>query len=121
MQNPVLREGICPAPSFPYFVIGEVSGTLDVVYGYWTAEMRPPSRWWENVVKEACLQGLVEPSLPHSPGLLTSRLHLCESNKLLSYLGHCFVLVLKGVGSGHRFPHLQLNLTKADAVTERKA
>lgn len=56
----------------------------------WTVGMRPPSRWWENVEKGSWHGGFVGQSLPYGPGLLTSKLHLCENIKCLSCLGHCF-------------------------------
>lgn len=87
----VLRKRVYPTPSSFHSATRDLAGAATAPHR--TAGMRPPSRWWKNVVEGGWFEGL-----SHSPELLMSRLHLCESNKLLSYLGHCFVLVWRVVG-----------------------
>lgn len=76
--------------ALPTSLLHSATGKATLHLGHWTVGMRPPSRWWENVEKGSWHGGFVGQSLPYGPGLLTSKLHLCENIKCLSCLGHCF-------------------------------
>lgn len=56
------------------------------------AGVRPPSSDSRRMGEGAWLEGFVEQKSQHSHRLLTSELHLCESNEFLSAVAPCSVV-----------------------------